>query len=83
MYNNNNNNNNNNKYIQGETRLKKIFFVHAYNSQLIQRTHLSNSHQKKIISFLAAKNDQDLQLLDFQCHKCEYLIVGKQPTNIC
>jgi hypothetical protein len=30
---------------------KKIFFVHAHNSQLIQRTHLRNSHQKKIIRF--------------------------------
>jgi hypothetical protein len=53
-------------------RIKK-FFGHAYNSQLIQRTHLWNSHEKKILSFwiipiltLTAKNDQDLQK---QCHK--------------
>jgi hypothetical protein len=47
---------------------KNFFFVHAHNSQLIQRTHLRNSHQKKIIPILTlrAKNDQDLQL---QCHK--------------
>jgi hypothetical protein len=46
----------------------KSFSVQAHNSQLFQGTYLSNSHQKKWISFLiipiltlTAKNDQELQ----------------------